>query len=294
MSDEYDALVGKLDAAAKVHPLTGASMFMLQGHEDIRLEGHEDIRLAPMAVSDGPTGVRGLKFSGGRQVSLLPNATLLAASRDEGLLPEIGGLLAEEAARQEIHVVLGPTISLHRSPLGGRLSEAYSEDPLLTGRLAAAYVRGLHGRGIGACLEHLVGNESETERHTVDSQVDEATLRELYLLPFEIAVADPGPWSIMAAYTDVNGVPATEQDAVMNRVVKGELGWSGPIMSDGFATKSASGRRLDPPRRRRGGAGRPWPRRRPPPPTGESPRATGMTASRMVRRTFARAARRIR
>ena len=232
MSNEYEALAGQLDVPAKVRLLTGASMFTLQGAEEIGL--------APMAFSDGPTGVRGLTFSGGRRVSLLPNATLLASSWDEGMLAEIGGLLAEEAARQEIHVVLGPTINLHRSPLGGRLFEAYSEDPLLTGRLAAAYVRGLQARGIGACLKHLVANESETERHTMDSRLDAATLRELYLLPFEIAVADSDPWSIMAAYNDVNGVPATEQDAVMNGIVKGEWGWSGLIMSDWFATKSAA------------------------------------------------------
>jgi beta-glucosidase len=232
MSEQYDALVGKLDVAAKVRLLTGASMFTLQGDDDVAL--------APMAFSDGPTGVRGLKFSGGRQVSLLPNATLLAASWDEGVLREVGELLAEEAARQEIHVVLGPTINLHRSPLGGRLFEAYSEDPLLTGRLAAAYVRGLQSRGIGACLKHLVANESETDRHTVDIQVDEATLREVYLLPFEIAVADSDPWSIMAAYNDVNGVPATEHDHVTNGIVKGEWGWTGLVMSDWFATKSAA------------------------------------------------------
>ena len=84
---------------------------------------------------------------------------------------------------QEIHVVLGPTINLHRSALGGRLFEAYSEDPLLTGRLAAAYVRGLQGSGVGACLKHLVANEAETERHTVNSVVDQRTLREIYLCP---------------------------------------------------------------------------------------------------------------
>jgi beta-glucosidase len=232
MSERYDPVLAKLDVAAKVRLLTGATMFTLWGNEAIGL--------APMAFSDGPTGVRGLKFSGGRRVSLLPNATLLAASWDEQLLHEVGELLADEAARLEIHVVLGPTINLHRSPLGGRLFEAYSEDPLLTGRLAAAYVRGVQGRGIGACLKHLVANESETERHTVNSQVDEATLREVYLLPFEIAVADSDPWSIMAAYNDVNGVPATEHDAVMNGVVKGEWGWTGLIMSDWFATKSAA------------------------------------------------------
>ena len=136
--------------------------------------------------------------------------------------------------------MLGPTINLHRTPLGGRLFEAYSEDPLLTGRLAAAYVRGLQERGIGACLKHLIANESETERHTVNSVVDDRTMRELYLLPFEIAVSDSDPWSIMAAYNDVNGVPATEQDEVNNRIVKDEWGWTGLLMSDWYATKSAA------------------------------------------------------
>src|SRR3954471_17682896 len=155
-------------------------------------------------------------------------------------MSEVGRILAEEALAQQIHVVLGPTINLHRSPLGGRLFEAFSEDPLLTGKLPAAYVRGLQDEGVGACLKHLVANESETERNTVNSVVDETTLRELYLLPFEIAVEESGPWSIMAAYNDVNGVAATEQDHVQNEIVKGEWGFDGLIMSDWFATKTAA------------------------------------------------------
>ena len=190
--------------------------------------------------SDGPTGVRGLEFSGGPLTCLFPNATLLASSWSVETAREVGSLLAEEAARQRIHVVLGPTINLHRSPLGGRLFESYSEDPLLTGCLAAAYVRGLQDAGIGACLKHLVANEAETERHTVNSVVDERTLRELYLLPFEIAVQDADPWSVMAAYNDVNGSPATEQDEINNGILKHEWGWPGLLMSDWFATKSAA------------------------------------------------------
>ena len=136
--------------------------------------------------------------------------------------------------------MLGPTVNLHRSPLGGRLFEAYSEDPLLTGHLAAAYVSGLQSQGIGACVKHLVANEAETERHGVDSVVDERTLRELYLLPFEIAVEDADPWSVMAAYNNVNGIPATEQGTVNNGILKGEWGWRGLLMSDWFATQSAA------------------------------------------------------
>ena len=229
---DLDARIAALDLQGKVRLLTGATMFTLQSEDSIGL--------GTMAFSDGPTGVRGLEFVGGDEVALLPNATLIASAWDEDLAHEVGQVLAEEAERQHIHVVLGPTINLHRSPLGGRLFEAYSEDPLLTGRLAAAYVKGLQGNGIGACLKHLVANESETDRHTVNSVVDESTLRELYLLPFEIAVEDSHPWSIMAAYNDVNGVPATEQDAVNNGIVKGEWGWDGLLMSDWFATKSAA------------------------------------------------------
>ena len=135
--------------------------------------------------------------------------------------------------------MLGPTVNLHRTPLGGRLFEAYSEDPLLTGHLAAAYVSGMQSQGIGACVKHLVANEAETDRHGVDSVVDERTLRELYLLPFEIAVEDADPWSVMAAYNDVNGIAATEQGPVNNGILKGEWGWRGLVMSDWFATKSA-------------------------------------------------------
>jgi len=228
--DTDDALA-TLPLEDKVRLLTGADAFTLHGEDRLGL--------APMAFSDGPTGVRGLKFVGGDRAALLPNATLLAQSWSEDVAHEVGELLAEEAERQRIHVVLGPTINLHRSPLGGRLFEAYSEDPLLTGRLAAAYVRGMQGKGVGACLKHLVANESETDRTTVDSVVDEATLRETYLLPFEIAVQDADPWSVMAAYNDVNGVPATEQHHVNVEVLKQEWGWTGLLMSDWFATKSA-------------------------------------------------------
>ncbi|GIF20668.1 beta-glucosidase [Actinoplanes tereljensis] len=228
-TDDLAPLVKSLDLPAKVRLLTGASTFTLAAEPSIGLSA--------MNFSDGPTGVRGLKFSGGRVVSLFPNATLLASAWDVDSAYEVGRLLAEEAMAQEIHVVLGPTINLHRTPLGGRLFEAYSEDPLLTGRLAAAYVRGLQDAGVAACLKHLVANESETDRNTVDSVVDEKTLRELYLLPFEMAT---DAWAIMGAYNDVNGVAATEQHHVINEVIKDDWGYTGLVMSDWFATKTAA------------------------------------------------------
>lgn len=228
----YAALLEKLDLRTKVRLLTGETAFTLWGEEGIGL--------APMAFSDGPTGVRGLKFTGGEKVALFPNATVLASAWSEDTAREVGGMLAEEAQRQQIHVVLGPTINLHRTPLGGRLFEQYSEDPLLTGKLASAYVKGLQEKGIGACLKHLVANESETLRNYMDSRVSEQALREVYLLPFEIAVEESNPWSIMAAYNDVNGVAATEQQHVNNEVLKDEWDWDGLLMSDWYATKTSA------------------------------------------------------
>ncbi|WP_010525958.1 glycoside hydrolase family 3 protein [Nesterenkonia sp. F] len=226
---DYAALISRLSLDEKVHLLTGETAFTLPGNGGIGL--------APLAFSDGPTGVRGLKFFGGDHVALFPNATLVSGAWDDDVARQVGEMLSEEARRQDIHVVLGPTINLHRTALGGRLFEAYSEDPYLTGRTAVNYVQGLQGAGTAACLKHLVANESEQLRNFMDSRVSEEALREVYLLPFEMAVEDAGAWSMMAAYNDVNGVPATEQDEVQNRIVKDEWGWDGLIMSDWFATK---------------------------------------------------------
>jgi len=222
----------ELDLDEKVELLTGAAAFSLHGTEAIGLR--------PMIFSDGPTGVRGSEFVGGKKVALFPNATLLAQAWDEAAAERVGEMLAGEGRAQDVDVVLGPTVNLHRSPLGGRLFEAYAEDPLLSGRLAAAYIRGIQRYGIGACVKHYVANESETQRRTVNARVSEAALRELYLLPFEICVADAHPWTIMAAYNNVNDVPATEQDELNNGVLKSEWAWDGLLMSDWGATKTAA------------------------------------------------------
>jgi len=227
-----DRAVRELDLEAKVTLLTGAAAFSLHGNDAIGLR--------PMIFSDGPTGVRGSEFVGGKRVALFPNATLLAQAWDETAAERVGEMLAGEGRSQDVDVVLGPTVNLHRSPLGGRLFEAYAEDPLLSGRLAAAYIRGIQRYGVGACVKHYVANEAETERRTVDVRVTRAALRELYLLPFEICVADAQPWTIMAAYNNVNGVAATEQDELNNGVLKSEWGWDGLLMSDWGATKTAA------------------------------------------------------
>ncbi len=224
-----ERLVASLSVEAAVRLLTGATNFELRGDPSIELRS--------MIFSDGPTGVRGSEYIGGRIVALLPNATLIAGAWDEQTTERAGVLLGEEAIAQGVHVVLGPTVNLHRSPLGGRVFECYSEDPLLSGRVAAACVRGLQSLQVGACLKHLVGNEAETERRTVNSVIDQRALRELYLLPFQIAVEDANPWTLMSAYNDVNGVAATENAEINEQVLRREWGWDGLLMSDWYATR---------------------------------------------------------
>ena len=221
------ALVEKLDLETKVRLLSGAGAWTL--------EEVPEIGLRTLTVSDGPVGVRGGVDTELEPSAALPSGSAMAATWDEDLLRRIGGLLAGEAVRKGVDVVLGPTINLHRSPLGGRHFECFSEDPLLSGRLATAYVRGVQAQGVGACPKHYVANDAETDRMGVDNRVDERTLRELYLAPFEAVVADADPWMVMAAYNGVNGAAMTEND-LLAEPLKGEWGFDGVVVSDWGAT----------------------------------------------------------
>ena len=216
-------LVESLDLETKVRLVTGAGIWWTAEEPSIGLD--------PLVMADGPVGVRGPVFSDARVAANLPSSSALAASWDDDLLQRVGQTLAVEATRQGADVVLGPTINLHRSPLGGRHFECFSEDPYLTGRLATAYVRGLQDSGVGACPKHFVANDAETDRTTVDNDIDERTLRELYLAPFEAVVADASPWAIMAAYNGVNGAPMSE-NPLLAEPLKGEWGWDGLVVSD--------------------------------------------------------------
>src|SRR5699024_5365273 len=205
--------------------------FFLQAEDCIRDRNVTGVQTCALPIS----GVRGDVVVGGRESCLLPNASLLAQTWDQHALAEVGDILAEEAIAQRTHVVLGPTINLHRSPLGGRLFEAFSEDPLLTARLATSYVAGLQQRGIAASLKHFLGNESETERTPVDVRMDEETMREVYLAAFEIVLADANPWTLMASYNLVNGTPATEHHELLRTIAKEGWGYAGVVVPDWIA-----------------------------------------------------------
>ncbi|WP_083869749.1 glycoside hydrolase family 3 protein [Modestobacter italicus] len=197
----------------------------------------EEIGLRRILVSDGPSGVRGEVWDE-RDPSLnLPSATALASAWDPDIARRYGAAAAVEARRKGVDVVLGPTINLHRSPLGGRHFEAFSEDPVLTAELAAAYVTGVQDNGVGATPKHYVANDFETDRFTVDVRADERTLRELYLLAFEKAVTEARAWLVMSAYNGINGATATEND-LLETPLNSEWGFDGVVVSDWTAVRS--------------------------------------------------------
>jgi beta-glucosidase len=189
-----------------------------------------------MVLSDGPSGVRGPVWDERSPSLNLPSATALASAWDVELAREYGGAAASEARRKGVDWVLGPTINIHRSPLGGRHFECFSEDPVLTGDLAAGYVRGLQEGGVAATPKHYVANDFETDRFTADVVVDDRTLREVYLAPFERAV-EAGAWSLMSAYNSVGGTTMSEND-LLRDPLRTEWGWDGVVVSDWTAVRS--------------------------------------------------------
>ncbi|MDX2700627.1 glycoside hydrolase family 3 C-terminal domain-containing protein, partial [Streptomyces ipomoeae] len=228
-----DAALAKLDLDAKARLLAGQDMWTLPALPEIGLES--------LVMSDGPIGVRGVRWTADDPSVALPSPTALAATWDPELARRAGVLLAQEARRKGVHVLLAPTVNLHRSPLGGRHFEAYSEDPYLTGAIGSGYVNGVQSGGVGTTVKHFVANDAETDRFTVNNLVSERALRELYLAPFEAIVANAHPWGIMTAYNTVNGTTMSEHHYLVNEVLRGEWGFDGFNVSDWLAARSTTG-----------------------------------------------------
>ncbi|MGW8379344.1 glycoside hydrolase family 3 C-terminal domain-containing protein [Streptomyces sp. ODS28] len=224
-----EAALAKLDLDAKARLLSGQDMWTLPALPEIGL--------GSLVMSDGPVGVRGRRWTADDPSVALPSPTALAASWDPGLARRAGRLLAQEARGKGVHVLLAPTVNLHRSPLGGRHFECYSEDPYLSGAIGAGYVRGVQDGGVGTTVKHFVANDAETERYTVDNLVAPRTLRELYLRPFEMVVKGARPWGVMTAYNAVNGPTMTEHRHLVQDVLRGEWGFDGANVSDWIAAR---------------------------------------------------------
>jgi len=225
----HQDLLAKLSLEDKVSLLTGADFW--------RLRGHPGIGLRPIRTSDGPAGVRGPRWDERDTALNVPAPVALAATWDPRRAELIGSLLAAECRRKDVDVLLAPTVNLQRSPYGGRNFEFFGEDPVLTAAMGAAVVRGIQHGGVAATVKHFVANDSETQRFTVDAQVDERVLRELYLAPFESIVCQARPWAVMAAYNSVNGHTMTESP-MLNDILKDEWGFDGVVVSDWGAART--------------------------------------------------------
>ncbi|WP_246060140.1 glycoside hydrolase family 3 C-terminal domain-containing protein [Herbidospora galbida] len=209
---------------------------LLSGSSVWRTASEPLLGLPELVMSDGPVGVRGPGWDERRTSLVLPSPTALAATWDADLVRDLGALLGSEARRKGVDVLLAPNLNLHRSPLGGRHFECFSEDPLLTGLIGAAYIAGVQSRGVAATAKHYVGNEAETERMTYDSLIAARVLREVYLAPFEAAVA-AGVWVVMSAYNQVNGALMAESP-LLRDPLKTEWGFDGVVVSDWGGVRS--------------------------------------------------------
>jgi beta-glucosidase len=228
VSERVDALVAQLTLEEKVSLLAGTDWW--------HTPAIERLGIPPIKMSDGPAGVRGAHVSGGPPSASFPCGTALGATWDVDLIRRVGLALAAELKSKGGHLLLAPTVNLHRTPLAGRNFECYSEDPHLTARLAVAYIEGLQGEGVGATVKHFVANDSEFERMTISSEVPERALRELYLLPFEYAVREAGSWAIMSAYNKVAGTWCSENPGLLTTILRDEWGFDGLVVSDWFGT----------------------------------------------------------
>ncbi|MFE6968783.1 beta-glucosidase [Isoptericola sp. NPDC057653] len=228
-----DALVDRLHLEEKTALVVGASLWATAPVERLGLE--------PVVMSDGPVGVRDPEGRG--TSAMLPAPSALAATWDVDLARRAGALFAAEARRHGVDMVLAPQVNLQRTPVGGRHFECYSEDPHLTAEVAVALVTAAQERGVGMCVKHYVANDSETDRTRYLARVDERTLRELYLAPFERLVA-AGAWSVMGAYSGVDdgrvAAPALEHRPLLTGVLKEEWGFDGLVVSDWVATRSVA------------------------------------------------------
>ena len=231
MSKHVEEILDQMSLAEQVALLGGRNMWHTVPNEKVHLER--------MRVSDGPAGVRGSKFDGPASMNV-PCGTAIAASWDTALVRQIGELLGRELVAKGARVHLAPTVNLHRTPVGGRNFECMSEDPYLTAMTALEYVLGVQSNGVASCIKHLVGNDTEFERMTIDSQIDERTLREMYLVPFERAVLDGEVMSVMTSYNRINGPYAADSEWLLRDVLRGEWNFDGMVVSDWFGLHSTA------------------------------------------------------
>ncbi|MDH6265435.1 beta-glucosidase [Rhizobium sp. SG_E_25_P2] len=230
---DIEALVDAMTLEEQVSLLSGADFWTTVPVERLGIP--------KIKVSDGPNGARGAgSLVGGVKAACFPAAISLGATWNVALAQRMGAALAGQTKSKGASVLLAPTVNIHRSGLNGRNFECYSEDPALTSALAVAYINGLQNNGVAATIKHFAANESEIERQTMSSDVDERTLREIYLPPFEAAVKQAGVKAVMSSYNRLNGTYTSEHGWLLTQVLRQEWGFDGIVMSDWFGSHSTA------------------------------------------------------
>ncbi|KAI0648215.1 glycoside hydrolase family 3 protein [Trametes meyenii] len=223
-------LVKKLTTDEKIKLLSGPNWW--------NTNAIERLGIPAVRMSDGPNGVRGSSHFVSTPAQCIPCATSMAATFDSELLFEVGQFLGQEAKIKSSVILLAPTCNIQRNPLGGRAFESFSEDPHLSGAMAAAYVNGLQSQGVASTIKHFVGNDQEHERTAAESVLSDRALREIYLYPFMLAQKRASPWAFMTSYGRINGVHCAENPTLLKDVLRKEWGFNGIVMSDWFGTYS--------------------------------------------------------
>jgi beta-glucosidase len=223
---DVDQLIGAMTLEEKAA--------LTAGEDTMSTPGVDRLGIPKIRVTDGPNGARGPSYPGmgGPASTCVPCGSAIGATWDPALAERLGALVGREALDRGCRGLLAPTVNLHRHPLAGRNFECYSEDPLLAGLLAVGYVRGVQAQGVFATVKHFIGNEAEFERGTMSSVIDERSLRELYLVPFELAVRRGGALGVMSSYNRLNGHWLTRQPAFLLDLLRREWGFAGLVMTD--------------------------------------------------------------
>jgi beta-glucosidase len=233
MQKRIEALKKQMTLEEKVSLLAGINFW--------RTHAIERLGIPSIKVTDGPHGARTVDETNNNvtiPATCFPTAVTMAATWNTDLIGRVGSALGEEARARGCSILLGPCVNIHRSPLGGRNFESYSEDPYLSARMAAAIISGIQSKKVSACVKHFALNNSEYQRMTISSEADERTMREIYFPSFERAIKEAGVWSVMCSYNKINGTHASENHRLLTEILKDEWGFAGLVISDWFATHS--------------------------------------------------------